>query len=99
MVQLPAVWVLTGIVVAGFGLLPRLAALGWAFLAGFVLLGEVGPLLKVNQTVMDISPFTHTPRLPGGTVAPLPLITLLAIAVALTAVGLATFRRRDVPTT
>lgn len=95
--QVPAAWVLTGIVLAAFGLAPRLAGLGWVALVAFVLLGEVGPLLKLNQRVMDISPFTHAPRLPGGTVHATPIVVLAAVAVLLVAVGLAGFRRRDTP--
>ena len=67
LVQLPAAWVLAAIVVAAFGLAPRFVAVGWVALAGFVLLGELGPLLDLDQWVMDLSPFAHVPKLPGGT--------------------------------
>lgn len=42
--QLPAVWVVLGLVVALFGLLPRWVTAAWALLVGFLLLGELGPL-------------------------------------------------------
>jgi ABC-2 type transport system permease protein len=48
------------------------------------------------QPVLDISPFTHVPKLPGGAATPAPLIWLCAAAVALTLAGLAGLRRRDV---
>jgi ABC-2 type transport system permease protein len=96
MVQLPAVWVLAGITVALFGLLPRLAALGWAALAVCVFLGQLGAVLQLGQSVLDISPFTHSPKVPGGDVTAAPLAWMLALAVALTAAGLVGFRRRDV---
>ncbi len=98
-VQIPAAWVLTGIVVAGFGLAPRLAALGWAALVAFVLLGEVGPVLKLNQRVMDLSPFAHVPRLPGAPASVAPVLVLTAVSLALLAVGLVGLRRRDLPLT
>lgn len=95
LVQLPAVWVLTGIVVAGFGIAPRLASLGWAAFVVFMLLGELGPLLKVPQWVMDLSPFTHVPKLPGARVQPVPLLLMTAAAAVLVVAGLVAFRRRD----
>lgn len=64
LVQLPAVWILTGIVVAAFGLFPKFVSAGWVALVGFVLLGELGPLLELDQRVMDISPFVHVPKIP-----------------------------------
>jgi polyether ionophore transport system permease protein len=94
--QLPAVWVLTGIAVAVFGLAPRLVMAGWGALVLFVLLGQLGPVLKAPEWLMDVSPFSHTPKLPGGTVEATPLVALTLIAVALIAVGLTAFRRRDI---
>ena len=96
LVQIPAVWVIIGIVVAAFGLVPRLIVLGWVALVGFVLLGEFGALFNLSQVVMDISPFAHVPRMPGGDFAAAPLLWLTAIAAGLIAVGLGGFRRRDV---
>lgn len=95
LVQLPAAWVLTGIVVAAFGLAPRLIMIGWSALVGFLLLGELGPLLELDQSVIDISPYAHVPRLPGTELTVAPLGWLLAVALALTAAGLLGFRRRD----
>jgi hypothetical protein len=66
LVQLPAAWVLTGIVVAAFGFAPRLAVAGWVALVGFLLLAEIGPLLKLNQWVMDLSPYAHVPKILGA---------------------------------
>ncbi|MEV0457405.1 ABC transporter permease [Catellatospora methionotrophica] len=101
LVQMPAVWVLTGLTVAAYGLLPRLSpAVGWAALAACVLLGQVGAALNLGQSVLDLSPFSHIPHLPGPAAVPLtPLIILTAIAAALTALGLAALRRRDIPVT
>jgi ABC-2 type transport system permease protein len=97
LVQIPAAWVLASIVVAGFGALPRLAVLGWAALVAFVLLGELGPLFHLRQWVMDVSPYAHVPRLPGGALNVTPIAVLTAVAAGLVVVGLAAFRRRDVP--
>jgi ABC-2 type transport system permease protein len=100
LVQLPAVWLLAGLTVAMFGLAPRLApAVGWTALGICLLLGQVGAALQLSQTLLDISPFTHIPRLPGGTVPALPLVILTVLAAALITAGLAAFRRRDIPVT
>jgi hypothetical protein len=48
-----------------------------------------GQVLQLSHWVMDISPFTHAPRLPGGTVSAAPLVWLCLIALALTMAGLA----------
>jgi ABC-2 type transport system permease protein len=96
LVQLPAAWVLAAIVVAAFGLAPRFTGIGWAALAGFVVLGELGPLLKLSHWVMDASPFAHVPKLPGATFTAAPMLALIAVAALLAAAGLAGLRRRDV---
>jgi ABC-2 type transport system permease protein len=95
LVQLPAVWVLTGIAVALFGLVPRWSAAAWGALVGFLVLTELGSVLNLSRWVTDISPFTHVPKLPGGAFTATPLLWLACIAVALTAVGLVALRRRD----
>ena len=97
MVQLPAVWVLAAVAVALFGLLPRLAVASWGALAVCVLVALVGASTRLDQRVLDLSPFTHVPRAPGAAIAATPLAWLAAAAVALAAAGLAGLRRRDLP--
>jgi ABC-2 type transport system permease protein len=75
---------------------PRFAALAWAAVAAFLLLSEFGAFLNLNKWAVDLSPYTHVPKLPGGTFTATPLLWLLFIAVGLTAVGLAGLRRRDI---
>ncbi|MCW2917447.1 MAG: putative exporter of polyketide antibiotics-like protein [Actinomycetia bacterium] len=96
LVQLPAAWVLAAIVVVLFGFAPRLAMAGWGTLAACLLLGQLGPVLKLSQWAMDVSPFTHVPKLPGGDPTAAPLISLTLLAALLTVAGLAGFRRRDI---
>lgn len=98
-VQLPAVWVLTGLALALFGILPRLTVLAWGALIVFVLLGQLGPILQLDQWAMDLSPFTHVPSPSATNFDALPLLWLLAIAAALTAAGLTGLRRRDITST
>jgi ABC-2 type transport system permease protein len=96
LLQLPAVWVLAGIAVAVFGLAPMLIMAGWGALVLFVVLGQLGSILGLPEWMMDISPFSHSPQLPGGDVTATPLILLMAIAAVLVVTGLSAFRRRDI---
>jgi ABC-2 type transport system permease protein len=96
LVQIPAAWVMVGIVVAVFGLMPRLTKATWGLLVAFLLLGEFGPLINLPAWVMNISPFAHTPRMPGGVVGVGPMFELTAIAIVLIAAGTVGFGRRDV---
>ncbi len=96
MVYLPALWVLIGLTAALFGLLPRLVSVSWIVLAGCLLLELGRELQLVSQAVLDLSPFTHVPRLLLGQGSAAPLIGLVAAASLLTAAGLVGFRRRDV---
>jgi ABC-2 type transport system permease protein len=96
LIQLPAVWLLSGIAMALFGVLPRLVSIAWVALLAFLLVGQFGSVVKLDQWVLDLSPFTHIPRVPGGHVTATPLVSLIALAAALVMVGLAGVRRRDV---
>lgn len=96
LVQLPAVAVLAGIAVALFGLFPRFTTGAWAAVVAFLLVQQLGAILQLAQWVLDLSPFTHIPDLPGGELSATPLLWLLAVTAALTAAGLAGFRRRDI---
>jgi ABC-2 type transport system permease protein len=93
--QAPAASVVVAIAFAGFALVPRWSGLSWTVLVGFVLLGEIGPALRLDGWLMGISPYGHTPRLPGAGVDPLPLASMTAIAVTLFAAGMSGLRRRD----
>jgi putative exporter of polyketide antibiotics len=58
LIVLPAAWVLLGLTMALFGLAPRLTALSWAAVLLFLLPGQFGPILRLDQRVMDISPYS-----------------------------------------
>ncbi|MGW5940725.1 ABC transporter permease [Streptomyces celluloflavus] len=94
--QVPAVWTLTGLAVLVFGLLPRAAGAVWALIGGVLAIGWIGPALKFPQWAMDLSPFSHLPKLPGPTVTAAPFGWLLALSALLAAAGLTAFRRRDI---
>jgi ABC-2 type transport system permease protein len=95
LVQLPAVWVVGGVAVLLHGVLPRAALAAWGIAGAVLLIGWVGPALDVPQVVLDVSPFGHLPKLPGGSMEWGPVSVLTGVAVVLVAAGLAGLRRRD----
>jgi ABC-2 type transport system permease protein len=98
LVHVPAVWLLTALAVALFGLVPRWTAAGWVALTGCLVIAMFGPLLDLPGWVRDLSPFQHTPPAPAAAVTALPLAALSVVTAGLLAIGLAAFRRRDLAT-
>ena len=95
--ELPASLALAAVAVLAFGLWPAACvAVSWTAVGLVAAIGLFGQALAISHWVLDLSPFTHTPRLPGGTVTAAPLGWLCLAALALAAVGLRGFRRRDV---
>jgi ABC-2 type transport system permease protein len=97
MAQLPASLVLAGLAVALVGLLPGASVAGaWTAFGAVVVLDLFGQVLQISHWILDVSPFTHAPRLPGGAVSAAPLLWLCLAAAALSLAGLAGLRRRDI---
>jgi len=94
--QVPAILVVAGLTIALFGLVPRLVVLAWGALVAFLVLGQLGPALQLDQWALNLSPFTHAPQAPAEPLTATPVLALLAVAVALAGAGFAGFRRRDV---
>jgi ABC-2 type transport system permease protein len=101
MAQLPATLLVAGVAVVLVGWWPGGAVAGaWTAVGAVVVISLFGAALQLSHWGLDISPFTHVPKLPGGTVAlrttgP-PLLWLSLAALALVAAGLAGLRRRDI---
>ncbi|SEL85879.1 ABC transporter permease [Rhodococcus maanshanensis] len=95
LVQLPAVWMLAAVTVLLFGLVPRFTPVAWGVLVTFVALFLLGSISGVPQWVLDLQPFSHTPKLPGAGFEAAPVVWLLVIDAGLLVAGLVAFRRRD----
>ncbi|WP_405544252.1 ABC transporter permease [Streptomyces goshikiensis] len=94
--QLPAVWVIGALAALLHGAVPRFAVAAWAVAGAALALGWVGPALNLPQAVLDLSPFAHLPKLPGGQDPSwAPFVALTASAAALLAAALTALRRRD----
>ncbi|MBH0776393.1 ABC transporter permease [Nocardia bovistercoris] len=95
LVQVPAVWVLTGIATLFHGVLPRYAPVAWGVLSAMVVVFFLGALDGLPQWLVDAVPFVHPPKLPGAPLEWPPILWLLGVAAALLAAGVAGLRRRD----
>jgi ABC-2 type transport system permease protein len=97
MSHLPAVWVVTGVTITLYGLLPRLSSLAWGVLGVCLVFGQLGQILQLPEWLLDLSPFSHIPLAWSDEFSAMPLIALGAIALVLVVAGLAGFGRRDIP--
>ncbi len=95
-VQIPAVLVIGGLAIVFVGWFPRLSAAGWVVLGVATLLGQVGRTLGLSQAVLDLSPFSHVPPVPAGTLDVVPLVVLTVVGAAMVAAGFVGFARRDI---
>lgn len=93
--HLPAVWVVTGIALAAFGLGTRFTVGGWGALGAFLVLGLVGDLLALPTWLTGLSPFQHVPLLPSAEFTWLPEAVLLAAAGAFVTAGSLRYQLRD----
>lgn len=94
--QVPAAWIVIGLTLALFGLVSRLTRAAWTVLGIAGLLTLLGRAFGFPQWVLDLSPFTHSPQMPGGEVEVLPVAVMLVVATALAVAGFAGFQRRDI---
>lgn len=94
--HVPAAAVFLSATAVIFAVAPRLCIpLGWSLLAGGLILGQFGELLRLPSWVQDLSPFRHSAVMP---VEPFdPAAALALTAVALLGAGIAAYliRRRD----
>lgn len=96
LVYAPALWLMAGLALMAFGLVPRLVDIAWGIFAGCVVVGLLGEVLRLPDWVINLSPFQHTPALPAAQMSALPLAVLTAVAAILVAGGLGALRRRDI---
>lgn len=94
---LPAVWILTGVALLLYGLVPKAALAAWGAYAVVLISGILGDVLNLPEWLRGLSPFERTPALPANNFEFLPVAVITAVAVVLMAAGLASFRRRDTP--
>ena len=96
LVQAPAVWLVLAIALLLLSLRSRWAVAGWAVLALFVTVGEVGPGLELPGWVLGLSPFHHVPRYPSEAFSWRPEVAMTALASAVLAAAWTRYRTRDI---
>jgi len=95
-VYLPAILVMAGIAMALYGLVPKLTFVSWGALLGIIVIELLGEIFQVSQSIQNISPFTHVPKVLVSEFSATPLILLVAVALALIITGLIGFQRRSI---
>jgi len=94
--QAPAVWTVAGLAVLGFAFRSRWTFLGWGLVVLFGTIGQIGELLDLPQWVLDLSPYSHSPRMPLEDFQLGPALALTAIAAVLVVVAWQRYRTRDI---
>ncbi|MDR7161923.1 ABC-2 type transport system permease protein [Arthrobacter sp. BE255] len=97
--QLPAALIYLAVPALVFVLWPAATIpVGWALLAAGVVTGIFGGMVGMDQSIRDLSPFTHTPVPNGSTTDWSGAWWMLAIAVLAAVVAVTGMRRRETGT-
>ncbi len=94
--QAPAVWVVLAVALLLMSVRSRWAVAGWAVLAVFVTLGQVGAGLELPDWVLGLSPFHHVPKYPSEAFAWQPELLMSLLAATVVAAAWWRFRSRDI---
>jgi ABC-2 type transport system permease protein len=96
LVQLPAVAVVAGLALLALAYGSRFAALGWAVVVVFFVVGPVAELLTLPGWVAGLSPYSHVPKVPAEAMDWTPTLALTGLAAALVATAWWRYRTRDI---
>ena len=96
LVQAPAVWLVLALALLLLSVRSRWAVAGWAVLALFVTVGQVGPGLDLPGWVLGLSPFHHVPRYPSEAFAWRPEVVMTVLTALVLGVAWTRYRSRDI---
>lgn len=96
--HLPAIALLVAAAVVCYGWWPTGSGIVWGWFGFSAVAAVYGGLLRLPTWLLDLAPFTHSPALPGAGASWVGAAVMAVLAVGLGVVGVAGFRRRDVPT-
>ena len=94
--EIPAVWVLIGLSLALIGAHPVARPAAWLGVVAAFVLTILGPMFRLWDWILGISPFWHVPNITTTNPDYLGLLWLSLLAAALITTGFAGYRRRDV---
>jgi ABC-2 type transport system permease protein len=96
MAHVPAAAVFVAATALSFAAAPRVCVpLGWGLLAGGLVLGQFGELLRLPAWLQDLSPFRHTAAMPVEPFDAAAAVTMTAIALAGAGIAAYLLRHRD----
>jgi ABC-2 type transport system permease protein len=92
----PLLFIFVGMYILLFGILPRMAGLIlWVYYGFVAFMSWLGPLLKLDQKILDLSLMTHLAAPPSEGVIARPLVIMSIVALGLLVVGSVTWRNRN----
>lgn len=92
----PAVWAIVALALAAVGAKPDVRLVGWLGVVASFALTLLGPMFKLWDSILGISPLWHVPDVTATDADWSGLGWVAVVAVLLTAIGFAGFRHRDV---
>lgn len=92
----PAAWVLVALALAAVGARPRMRMVGWAGVVASFALTILGPIFRLEDWVLGISPFWHVPDVNAAEPDLTGLVWLALVTAVLLVVAFVGFRHRDV---
>jgi ABC-2 type transport system permease protein len=94
--KIPPVWTVAGLAALLYGFWPQGTPLAWGFWFSFSMLELAWEAQVISWSALQLSPFAYAHYTIRASVLPLlPLLILLAWAIALMALGLLGYSRRD----
>ncbi len=94
--QLPAALAFVALTTLVFAVLPRATvAVGWGLVAVGAFVGQFGALVGIPEWMRGLSPFAHTPQVPGTDVNWLPALLVVAASAVIVALSVLALRRRE----
>ena len=96
MVYVPALWLITAVLVLIFGAVPKLSGAIWGYFGFCFLIMFIGRMGVLPAAVGYISPVEFVPILPVESVNWLPLSIKMLVTAILTTVGIFAYTKRDI---
>jgi len=96
LVYVPAMWIMGGLTVLLVGRFPKRVGWVWAYFGYSFFAMMFGRMMPATEWMASITPYGWVPQLPMEEINWLTMAILIAIAIALTAIGLRYYRRRDI---